>query len=126
MKRLLLTIILAVTAAAAAAGQNITISENIPEGAAAILRPRMEAMLRSAGLSETPLMADASVTDRMETSGSITQLALTVELVLSSGEVRESFILKGIGADEADAWQRAMKQFLPRSKATADFLEKLK
>ena len=126
MKRILLTIILAVTAVLSAAGQNITISENIPESAAAILRPRLEAMLRSAGLTETPLEADATVTDRMETSGSITQLALTVELVLSSGEVRESFILKGIGSDEADAWQRAMKQFLPRSKATADFLEKLK
>lgn len=126
MKRILLTIVLAITAVWAAAGQNITISENIPGDAAAILKPRLEAMLRSAGLVETPLSADAVITDRMETSGSITQLALTVELILSSGEVRESFILKGIGADEADAWLRAMKQFLPRSKATADFLEKLK
>ena len=109
-----------------AAAQDITFGDGIPASAVKILRPRMEAMLRSAGMADVPLKADAVVTDRMETSGSMAQTALTVNLILQSGEVRESFILKGVGDDEADAFERAMKQFLPRSKDVLAFLEKLK
>jgi hypothetical protein len=34
--------------------------------------------------------------------------------------------VKGVGADEADAWVRAAKQIVPRSKAAEAFVEALK
>ena len=34
--------------------------------------------------------------------------------------------VKGVGSDEADAWLRAAKQILPRSKAAEAFMQQLK
>ena len=64
-----------------------------------------------------------TVTGRTEVSG---QVALTVDLTAAVGKVQEVFPLKGVGENEADAWLRAVKQILPRSKAAQNFVEKLK
>ena len=126
MKKIILTLGLVLLSLVASA-QNITFSENIPEEAAEVLSTRLQAMLKTAGLAaDTPLVVDATVTDRVETSGSIAQLALSIDLVLTSGEVSRTFPLKGVGEDETDAWIRASKQFLPRSQATKEFTDKLR
>ncbi len=126
MKKIILTLGLVLLSLVASA-QNITFSENIPEEAAEVLSTRLQAMLKTAGLAaDTPLVVDATVTDRVETSGSIAQLALSIDLVLTSGEVSGTFPLKGVGEDETDAWIRASKQFLPRSQATKEFTDKLR
>ena len=125
MRRIVLSVMLGLLALGATA-QNISFGESIPADAVKVLRPRLEAMLKGAGLADVPLVADATVTDRMETSGSIAQIALTLDLKLASGDVSQVFPLKGVGADDTDAWVRASKQFLPMSQASKDFVQKLK
>ena len=105
--------------------QNIKWGEEIPAAAADILKPRLEQMLSSAGLADVPLEVSATVTERMETPGSLGQVALVISLQLCSGEVSEQIPLKGVGDTEEDAWLRAMKQFLPKGKAAQNFIKKL-
>lgn len=126
MKRFFLTSVLVLLTLCTAAAQQIVFGPQLPDEAAKLLEPRLVAMLKAGGVPDAPLSVDAVVTDRMETSGSIAQTALTIELTLQSGEVRDSFVLTGVGADEADAWNRAVKQFLPRSQAARAFVEKLR
>ena len=125
MKKVLLSLALLACALCAGA-QNIQMGEEIPAEAAQVLQPRLVQMLEAAGVADAPLQASAAVTQRMETPGSNSQVALTIELTLRSGAVKEVFTLKGVGEGEADAWQRAAKQFLPRSKAAQSFAQKLK
>lgn len=125
MKRLILLFTGMVLLSIGAAAQNIHYAETIPEEAAKVLESRLQAMLKAGGVADAPLDVDAVVTERMETTGSIAGLALTLELKLVSGEASATFVLKGVGADEADAWIRACKQFLPRSQATKEFTDKL-
>lgn len=115
--------------------------DSVPEVARAVLQPRFAQMLEAGGLvllpaddaaspdaSVMPLRVDAVVTSRMETPGSMSQTALTIDLTVSrdSGNpVSETFSLKGVGSSEDDAWLRAVKQLLPRSKTAADFVAKL-
>ena len=106
--------------------QDIKWGEGIPAVAADVLKPRLEQMLSSAGLADVPLEVSATVTERMETPGSLGQVALVISLQLSSGEVSEQIPLKGVGQTEEDAWLRAMKQFLPKGKAAQNFVNKLK
>ena len=40
--------------------------------------------------------------------------------------VENTWPVKGVGADENDAWLRAAKQILPRSKAAQTFTDALK
>ena len=40
--------------------------------------------------------------------------------------VENTWPVKGVGSDEADAWLRAAKQILPRSKAAEAFMQQLK
>ena len=56
----------------------------------------------------------------------MSQVALQLEIKAVAGEVEEVFPVKGVGENEADAWLRAVKQLLPRSKAARSFVEKLK
>ena len=100
----------------------------IPSEAATVLVQRFTQMLEAGGLQVVEEGADVItltpvITSRTEVSG---QVALTINLRAAAGKVEEVFPLKGVGEDEADAWQRAVKQLLPRSKAAQTFVEKLK
>lgn len=126
MKKVFLTGLLAFLTCFGFAAGPIRFGESVPEAVVPLLTQRLTTMLEAGNVAEVPLEVHAVVTDRMETSGSIAQTALAIELVLQSGELRECFILKGIGADEGDAWLRAVKQFLPHSQAARSFVERLK
>jgi len=109
---------------------HVVVSPDIPADAAALLTQRVGQMLQAGGFSladdGTPITVTGAVTDRMETPGSMSQVVLQIEIKASTGTSEGVFPLKGVGADEADAWLRAVKQFLPRSKAAQAFLEQLK
>ena len=102
----------------------------IPKEAEEVLVQRFTQMLEAGGLAVseagTPLTVGFEVKDRMETPGSMSQVALQLEIKAVAGEVEEVFPVKGVGENEADAWLRAVKQLLPRSKAARSFVEKLK
>ena len=102
----------------------------IPKEAEEVLVQRFTQMLEAGGLAVseagTPLTVSFEVKDRMETPGSMSQVALQLEIKAVAGEVEEVFPVKGVGENEADAWLRAVKQLLPRSKAARSFVEKLK
>ena len=102
--------------------------EAIPSEAASVLVQRFTQMLEAGGLQVVEEGADVIlltpfITSRTEVSG---QVALTINLKASVGSVEEVFPLKGLGENDADAWERAVKQILPRSKAAQTFVEKLK
>ena len=103
MRKLFLSLVLLGSLVFAYA-QDIKWGEGIPAVAADILEPRLEQMLSSAGLANVPLEVSATVTERMETPGSLSQVALEIELTLRSGDAAETFLLKGVGENEADAW----------------------
>ena len=124
MKKLFLSLV-ALAATLCAYAQDIRMGEEIPTSAAEILQPRLVQMLEAGGMAATPLTVTAVVRQQMETPGSMSQVALTLDLVLTSGEISETFPLKGVGNTVEDAWQRAVKQFLPKSKAAQNFLKKL-
>ena len=123
------------SAAASAQTLSLKVPETVPEAAREVLVQRFTQMLQGAGLSvgeggET-LFLEATVTDRVQTPGSSSQTALSIDLraFVSRGEevlAENTWPLKGVGADEADAWLRAAKQVLPRSKAAQAFLEEVK
>ena len=121
----------------AAFGQTLSLKvpETVPEAAREVLVQRFTQMLQGAGVTvgdggET-LFIEGKVTDRMETPGSASQTALNIDIrayMVRDGEilVENTWPVKGVGADEADAWLRAAKQILPRSKAAESFMEQLK
>ena len=97
--------------------------------AAKVLVQRFTQMLSSGGFTVSEEGADVirlipTVTSKMEVSDA--QVALTIDLKATVGEVSEIFPLKGVGESEADAWLRAAKTLLPKSKTAEGFLEKLK
>ena len=101
--------------------------EAIPAEAASVLVQRFTQMLEAGGLKVVEgadvIALTPTITSRTEVSG---QVALTIELKAAVGKVEEVFPLKGLGENEADAWQRAVKQILPRSKASQSCVETLK
>ena len=107
----------------AAWAQEMSFGEGIPQAAVEVLQPRLVQMLQGV---DAPLQVEGRVVKQLETPGSMSQVALEIELTLRSGEVVETFILKGVGENEADAWVRATKQFLPRSKAAQGFVARLR
>lgn len=126
MKKVLLTLAL-LLAALCAGAQNIQMAEEIPAGAADILRPRLAQMLEAGGITlsgDDSLRVSACIMKRVETPGG--QVALEIELKTALGEADEVFPIKGVGDNDEDAWSRAVKQFLPRSKNAQKFIEKLK
>ena len=122
MKKLFLTLVLLMGTWVAYA-QDINIGKEIPAEAAAILKPRIEQMLKDGGVADVSLNVTAIVKEKTQVASGV---VLVLDLILCSGEVEEAFPLKGVGDNEADAFQRAVKQFLPRSKAVQSFMEKLK
>ena len=129
MRKFVLTLILLLAAFVARAQQyTLKADEAIPSEAASVLVQRFTQMLEAGGLTVVEEGADVitltpTVTDRTEVSG---QVALTIDLKAAAGEVEEVFPIKGVGENEADAWLRAVKQILPRSKAAQSFVGKLK
>ena len=136
MKRIiLLAASLLLGGAAFAQTLSLNVPENVPEAAREVLVQRFTQMLQGAGMTVSEggetLFIEGKVSDRMETPGSASQTALTIEIrayVLRGGEVlvENTWPVKGVGSDEADAWVRAAKQILPRSKAAEAFIETLK
>ena len=136
MKKLILMAAAALLSGAAF-GQTLSLKvpETVPEAAREVLVQRFTQMLQGAGVTvgdggET-LFIEGKVTDRMETPGSAPQTALNIDIrayMLRGGEVlvENTWPVKGVGADEADAWLRAATQILPRSKAAETFMEQLK
>ena len=130
MKKLFVTLALLLSFACAyAQDYKIVADASIPAEAAQVLVQRFTQMLTSGGFTVSEEGADVirlipSITSKMEVSDS--QLALSVDLKATVGEVSEVFPLKGVGENEADAWLRAAKTILPRSKAAQGFVEKLK
>lgn len=108
----------------------VHLCDSLPPAAGEMLVQRFTQMLEAGGLAVletgTTLEVTVEVKDRMETPGSISQVALSVEIKAAAGEVEEVFPVKGVGENEADAWLRAVKQLLPRSKAAQAFVSKLK
>ena len=134
-KMILLAAILLLSGAAFAQSLSLNVPENVPEAAREVLVQRFTQMLQGAGMTVSEegetLFVEGKVADRMETPGSASQTALSIEIrayVLRGGEVlvENTWPVKGVGADEADAWVRAAKQILPRSKAAEAFIETLK
>ena len=128
MKQWILTAVLLLSfICARAQSYSIKVDEAIPAEAASVLVQRFTQMLEAGGLKVEEgadvIALTPTITSRTEVSG---QVALTIELKAAIGKVEEVFPLKGLGENEADAWQRAVKQILPRSKAAQSFVEKLK
>lgn len=123
MIKRMLTIVALLLVGVAAWAQEMAFGEEIPQAAVEVLQPRLVQMLQGV---DAPLQVEARIVKQMETPGSLSQVALEIELTLRSGEVVQTFILKGVGENEADAWVRASKQFLPRSKAAQAFVARLK
>ena len=129
MKKLFVTLALLLSFACAyAQDYKLVADDAIPSEAAAVLVQRFTQMLEAGGFTVGEEGADVitltpTFTGRTEVSG---QVALTMDLTAAVGKVQEVFPLKGVGENEADAWLRAVKQILPRSKAAQNFVEKLK
>lgn len=129
MKKLFVTLALLLSFACAyAKDYKLVADDTIPSEAAAVLVQRFTQMLEAGGFTvgeegAQVITLTPTVTGRTEVSG---QVALTVDLTAAVGKVQEVFPLKGVGENEADAWLRAVKQILPRSKAAQNFVEKLK
>lgn len=108
----------------------LVLPEGIPADAVKVLEQRFTQMLQGSGITladdGTPLTVTAQVVSRVETPGSMSQTALTIDLVAKAGDVVATFPVKGVGEGDADAWLRAVKQLLPRSKTALEFVEKLK
>ena len=103
---------------------------SVPSAAKEVLVQRFTQMLESGGHTVSAdgqeIFVYGEVLDRMETPGEMSQTALSVVVKAVCGAVEAEFSLKGVGEDEADAWLRAVKRLLPRSKEAQKFIEELK
>lgn len=131
MKKLLLMVCLLMAGLGLQAqSYKLVLADDIPADAAQVLQQRFTQMLTGGGFTVaddgTPLTVSANVTSREQTGGTLGQVALEIELLAAAGDASETFTVKGVGDNDADAWLRAVKQLLPRSKNASNFLEKLK
>lgn len=131
MKKLVFMMALLLTCVfAQAQSYKLVMADNIPAAAAEVLQQRFTQMLSGSGLSVADegkeLAISAQITNREQTDGSLGQVALEIELVASAGDVSETFNLKGVGDSDEDAWLRAVKQLLPRSKNAQAFTSRLR
>ena len=150
MKKWILTVTMVLLSAVVAWGQHyrIVIDSVIPSPASEVLQQRFTQMLEAGGLivavdsvaadsepadfvavGDGPMVRNLIVTgkiiSRMETPGEMSQMMLAVDVEASCGLSSASFPLKGVGDNETDAWLRAVKQLLPRSKAAQSFIASL-
>lgn len=131
MKRIVCILFLFLTGLALQAqSYKLVLPEGIPADAAKVLEQRLTQMLQGSGITladdGTPLTVQTKVVSRVETPGSMSQTALAIDVIAQAGEAVVTFPVKGVGENDADAWLRAVKQLLPRSKTALEFVEKLK
>ena len=92
---------------------------SVPSAVQEVLVQRFTQMLEAGGHSVMPdspeILISGEVKDRMETPGSMSQIALSVVVKASCGAAKAEFPLTGVGENDADAWLRAVKRILPRS-----------
>ena len=130
MRKIILTVVLLLSALVLKAQDyKIVADASIPAEAAQVLVQRFTQMLTAGGFTVSGEGADVvrlipTVTSKMEVSDG--QVALSIDLKAAAGETEEVFPIKGVGENEADAWIRAAKLILPRSKVAQTFVEKLK
>ena len=102
---------------------------SVPSAAKEVLVQRFTQMLEAGGHSIVAdgkeILITGEVKDRMETPGSMSQIALSVVVKASCGAAKAEFPLTGVGADDSDAWLRAVKRLLPRSKEAQAFVAAL-
>ena len=103
---------------------------SVPSATQEVLVQRFTQMLEAGGHSVSEdgpeIIISGEVKDRMETPGSMSQTALSIVLKASCGAVKAEFPLTGVGSDDEDAWVRAVKRLLPRSKEAQIFVNELK
>ena len=103
---------------------------SVPAAAQEVLVQRFTQMLEAGGHSVveegTPVNVSFEILDRMETPGSMSQVALNIVVKAVCEGVKAEFPITGVGEDEADAWLRAVKRLLPRSKEAQKFVQELK
>ena len=133
MKRIVVSLAVLIMGAVIASAQsfNVKVAEDVPAEAAKVLQQRFTQMLQGEGLTVEEDAADvleisATVQERMETPGSMSQSVVVLNVKARAHEEEVVFTVKGVGKDDADAWLRAAKQVLPRSKQAQEFLAKLK
>lgn len=133
MKRLVISLAAFFAATVMAQGQSfcVNLGGDIPQEAASVLQQRFTQMLEGGDFTVSEEAADtvkvvANVVEHMTTPGSMSQSVLVLDIKASCGEVEETFNVKGVGKDDQDAWLRACKQILPRSRAAQEFIDKLK
>ena len=130
MRKIILTVVLLLSALVLKAQDyKIVADASIPAEAAQVLVQRFTQMLTAGGFTVSGEGADVvrlipTVTSKMEVSDGL--VALSIDLKAAAGETEEVFPIKGVGENEADAWIRAAKLILPRSKVAQTFVEKLK
>ena len=131
MKKIVCILFLFLTGLALQAqSYKLVLADDIPADAAKVLEQRFTQMLQGSGITwaddGAPLTVTAKVTSRVETPGSMSQTALTIELVAKAGDAVATFPVKGVGESDADAWIRAVKQQKKKKKNALEFVEKLK
>lgn len=133
MKRLVIALVALFGSLIMARGQSFCVRLNgeIPLEAAEVLLQRMTQMLEGGAFSvaeeaKDTVWVNANVVEHMTTPGAITQSVLVLDIKTAYGEAEEVFNVKGVGKDDKDAWIRACKQVLPRSRQAQEFIEKLK
>ena len=134
-KMMLLAAAVLLSVALSAQTLSLKVPETVPEAAREVLVQRFTQMLQGSGVAvgddgET-LFIEATVTDRMETPGSASQTALNIDVrayIVRNGAVLVEYTwpVKGVGSDEDDAWLRAAKMILPKSKAAQTFMDEVK
>ena len=133
MKRLVISLVAVLCALAAAHGQSVCVvlKGEVPLEAAGVLVQRVTQILESGDFTvaedaKDTVWVNANVVEHMTTPGSISQSVVVLDIVTAYGETEETFSVKGVGKNDDDAWLRACKQVLPRSRQAQEFIQKLK
>jgi hypothetical protein len=141
MKKFLWAALLALSCLGARAQDfRIEVAPDVPEAAQALLVQRFTQMLEGGGFSVWTPSAEApeapeglrtisvayEIASRMDTPGSLSQVALGIQLTATVEDIVQTFSIKGVGDDYGDAWLRAVKQLLPRSREAQAFIQRLK
>ena len=141
MKKFLWAALLALSCLGAKAQDfRIVVASDVPEAASTLLVQRFTQMLEGGGLTvwtpseaaaEAPeglrtLSVSYEIASRMDTPGSLSQVALNIQLTAEVEDMAQTFSVKGVGDDYGDAWLRAVKQLLPRSREAQSFVQRLK
>jgi hypothetical protein len=133
MKRLVISLVAVFGALVVAHGQSVCVVLNgeVPLEAAGVLVQRVTQILEGGEFTVTEdakdtVWVNTNVVEHMTTPGSIRQSVVVLDIVTTYGEIEETFNVKGVGKDDEDAWLRACKQVLPRSKQAQEFIQKLK